>query len=46
MLHLLEGHINEDRRRKKAKHPAGIEPTTSLLRGVCSASVLQPLSKL
>ena len=33
MSHLLEdpvkGHITEDRRRKIAQHPAGIEPTTS-----------------
>ena len=46
MLHLLEGpvlrHISEDKRRKN-QHPAGIKPTTSLLRGVHSTAVLPPL---
>ena len=32
-----------DRRRGKAQHLAGIKPTASLLRDVCSTAVLQPL---
>ena len=48
VLHLLEGlelrmHYWEDREEKKAHHPAGFESTTSLLRGMCSTAVLQPL---
>ena len=48
VLHLLEGpelrtHYWEDREEKKAQHPAGFEPTTSLLRGVLSTAVPQPL---
>ena len=43
MLHLLEGpvkgHITEDRKRKKAHHQAGIEPMTSLLRGLHSTAM-------
>ena len=40
-LHILEGlelrmHYWEDREEKKAQHPAGFEPTTSLLQGVRS----------
>ena len=55
MLHLLEGpvkvHITKDRKRKKAHHLPGIEPTNSLLWGVrstamCSTTVLQPLPKI
>ena len=41
MLHLREGRDIEAK--KKAKQPAGFEPTTSLLHGVCSTAVLQPL---
>ena len=47
MLHFIEGPISEDRRRKKAQHPAWIEPTTSLLRGMFSTTpVLQPLPEV
>ena len=40
LLHLLEGpefstHNWEDREEKKAQHPVGFKPTTSLLQGVC-----------
>ena len=50
MLPLLEGpelmtHNWEDREEKKAQHPAGFKPTTSLLWGVRSVAVLQPLPK-
>ena len=53
MLLLLEGpvsvQVTEDRR-KKGQHPAGMEPTNSLLHGkrptaVRSTAVLQPLPK-
>ena len=47
MQHLLKGpvkgHTNEDKKRKKAQHPTGIELMTSLLRGVCSTTMLQSL---
>ena len=47
MLRLLEGPvyglITENRNRKKAKHPAGIRPMTSLLQGVGSTTVIQLL---
>ena len=47
MLHLLEGplegHITENRRRRKAQHSAGIKPTNSLLRGMCTTTVRQLL---
>ena len=36
-------HVAEDRRRKKAQHPAVIEPTTFLLRGVCFTAMLHLL---
>ena len=47
MLHLQEGpelrmHYWWDRGDKKAQHPAGFEPTTSLSWGVRSSRVLQP----
>ena len=32
-----------DRRRSKTQHLAGIKPTASLLRDVCSTTLLQPL---
>ena len=48
VLHLLKGpelrkHFWEDREEKKAQHPVGFEPTTSLLRGMHSTAEVQPL---
>ena len=51
VLHLLEGpelrthHTERIEKRKNAQRPAGFEPTTSLLRGVRSTAVLQPLPR-
>ena len=39
----VQGHITEDRWRKKAQHLAGIKPTTSLLQGVPPTALLQQL---
>ena len=38
----LRKHYWEDRENKKALHPAGFEPTTCLLQGLHSATLLQP----
>ena len=51
VLHLLERpdlrtHHWEDCVEKKAQHPSGFEPMTSLLRGVCSTAVLQLLPSI
>ena len=46
MLHLLEGPVKDTLRRieeEKAQHLARIEHTTSLLLGVPTTAVLQPL---
>ena len=48
VLHLFEGpelwtHYLEDRGERKAQHPAGFEPMTSLLWGVYYTAMLQPL---
>ena len=48
VFYLLEGpewrlHYWEDREEEKAQHPAGFEPASSLLQGMCSTAVLQPL---
>ena len=39
----LRTHYCEDREEKKAQHQVGFEPATSLLRGMRSTPVLQPL---
>ena len=49
MLHLFEWpklrtHYLEDREEKRAQHPAEFEPTNSLLQGMRSIAVLQPLT--
>ena len=51
MLHLCEGPDkgrSTDRigKKKPAKHPTGFEPTTSLLRVVCSTDVLVHPSRI
>ena len=38
----LRTHYWEDGEETKSQHLAGFEPTTSLIRGVCSTAVLQP----
>ena len=47
MLYLLKGLFQDvlPRKEKKAQHRVGIEPTTSLLEGMHSTAVLQPLPK-
>ena len=50
MLHFHEGpelrmHYWEDSKEKKAQNPAGLKPTTYLLQGMGSTTVLQPLPK-